>query len=218
MEIDLKYFKLLYKRLENYYGEPETPLTHRTNEQLAVAVILSAQTTDNQVNQVTPALFEKYPDMESLGQAPLKEIEKIIFSTGFYRAKAANIKKFGRIVSEEYGGKLPRSMEALLELPGVGRKTANVIMDCAFDTSCGVVVDTHVKRLSKRLGLTQETTPEKVERDLMAKLPKSTWKNISLYMIYLGREFCMARKPNCGDCFLNDICPSSGEAEPKRVG
>ncbi len=209
MSENVSFIDLLYKRLIDRYGTPVTPLTHRTNEQLAVAVILSAQTTDNQVNRVTPELFKRFPDMKSLGEGNIKEIEQIIYSTGFYRAKAANIKKFGQIVSEKYGGKIPDTMEELLSLPGVGRKTANVIMDCAFHRSCGVVVDTHVKRLSQRFGLTKEQQPEKIERDLMQVLPKHMWINISLYMIYLGRELCVAKKPHCASCFLNDICPSS---------
>jgi len=186
---------------------PETPLKHATNEQLAIAVVLSAQTTDEQVNKITPELFRRFPDMASLARGDLKEIEKLVFSTGFYKNKARNIKNLAIKVCENFNGKIPNDFEALLTLPGIGRKTANVVMDCAFNTSVGFVVDTHVKRLSRRLGWTTSENPEKIEKDLMIAIPRQYWKDLSLYLIYHGRKFCMAKKPDCKGCFLNQICP-----------
>lgn len=201
--------RVIFKRFKDYFGTPETPLKHKTNEQLAIAVVLSAQTTDNQVNQVTPELFKEFPDMEALSKGDIKKIEKIIFSTGFYKNKAQNIKNLAIQVTEKYNGKIPDDFDKLLELPGIGRKTANVIMDCAFNKSVGIVVDTHVKRLSRRLGWTSENNPEKIEEDLKQKIPREFWLDISLYLIYHGRKFCMARKPDCGSCFIKDQCPSA---------
>jgi endonuclease-3 len=195
--------------LQNHYGHPETPLKHASNEQLAIAVVLSAQTTDEQVNKVTPELFKRFPDMPSLARADLAQIEKLVFSTGFYKNKARNIKNLAIKVCEKYDGKIPNDFDALLTLPGIGRKTANVVMDCAFNTSVGFVVDTHVKRLSRRLGWTNSENPEKIEKDLMVVIPSEYWKDLSLYLIYHGRKFCMARKPNCESCFLNKLCPSA---------
>ena len=203
------YIQLIIELLYDYFGDVETPLTHKNNEQLTIAVVLSAQTTDDQVNKVTPELFKRYPTMESLASAPLSDIEKIIFSTGFYKNKAKHIKALAKDVINLHNGKIPNDFNALLKLPGVGRKTANVVMDCAFHKSVGVVVDTHVKRISQRLNLTNEKTPEKIEQDLMRVIPKDEWKNITLHFIYLGRKFCMARKPACSECILNKICPSA---------
>jgi len=199
----------LVSLFRDYYGIPATPLKFSTNEQLAIAVVLSAQTTDNQVNKVTPDLFMQFPDMESLSKASLVQLEKIIFSTGFYKNKARHIKNLAIQVCEKYSGKIPEDFNALLKLPGIGRKTANVIMDCAFNHSSGIVVDTHVKRLSFRFNWTKSNNPEKVEEDLKKIIPGKYWKDISLYMIYHGRKFCMARKPDCTGCFLNFRCPSA---------
>lgn len=204
-----KNIETIFTLLKDHYGSPETPLKHTTNEQLAIAVVLSAQTTDDQVNKITPELFKQFPDMPSLAQADISQIEKIIFSTGFYKNKARNIKNLAIMVCKKYNAKIPNDFDALLELPGVGRKTANVIMDCAFNTSVGFVVDTHVKRLSNRLGWTTHQNPEKIEKDLMRLIPKEYWKALSLYLIYHGRKFCMARKPDCKRCFLNKLCPSA---------
>jgi len=147
--------------------------------------------------------------MTSLAKADIREIEKIVFSTGFYKNKAKNIKQLAIIVSEQFNGKIPNDFDTLLKLPGIGRKTANVIMDCAFKTSIGFVVDTHVKRLSNRLGWTTSQNPVKIEKDLMSVIPREYWKDLSLYLIYHGRKFCMARKPDCDGCFLNKLCPSA---------
>ncbi|MES0491724.1 MAG: endonuclease III [Leptospirales bacterium] len=204
-----KFVDELFTRLKNHFGEPVTPLFHKNPEQLTVAVVLSAQTTDDNVNKVTPGLFEAYPDLESLAKAEISDVEKLIFSTGFYKNKAKHIVRLAQMVVEKHHGKIPANFDSLLELPGVGRKTANVVMDCAFHTSVGVVVDTHVKRLSNRFALTGNSDPIKIEKDLMKVLPQKYWKDITLYMIYLGRKYCVARKPNCPDCFLNDICPSA---------
>ena len=205
----VRYVKLIIELLYDFFGNVETPLTHKNTEQLTVAVVLSAQTTDDQVNKVTPVLFENYPDMKSLAEAPLSDIEKIIFSTGFYKNKAKHIKALAQDVVNLYDGKIPNDFEALLKLPGVGRKTANVVMDCAFQRSVGIVVDTHVKRISQRLHLTKEKSPDKIEKDLMKIIPEKEWKHISLQFIYLGRKFCMARKPTCIECILKNICPSA---------
>jgi len=201
--------KTVINKLRDYYGKVETPLHYKTIEQLAIAVVLSAQTTDNQVNKVTPELFRVFPDMASLAAGNLSEIEQLIYSTGFYKNKARNIKNLAIEVTEKYGGKIPADFDLLLKLPGIGRKTANVIMDCAFRQSVGIVVDTHVKRLSYRLGWTTETSPQKIEKDLMHVIPRSDWRDISLYLIYHGRKYCTARKPDCAECFLNRHCPSA---------
>jgi len=205
----LERFIEINRRLSEHYPDPQCPLTHNSPEQLIIAVILSAQTNDNTVNKVTPELFERWPDMASLASAPLKEVEKVLYPTGFYHAKAKNIIGCAREVSEKYGGKIPRDFEMLVKLPGVGRKTANVVMDCAFGVSVGIVVDTHVRRLSNKLGFTTESDPVKIERHLMSWIPKEYWLNISLYLVFHGRKYCMAKQPDCAGCFLNDLCPSS---------
>jgi endonuclease-3 len=174
--------------------------------QLLVATILSAQCTDVRVNLVTPALFARYPDAASYATADQKELETYIQSTGFFRNKARNIIACCRQLMEKHGGKVPATMEELNPLPGVGRKTANVILGNAFSTP-GITVDTHVGRLSRRLGLTTETDPEKVERDLMAIIPKQHWTMFSHRMIFHGRQVCFARKPNCAECALRKFCP-----------
>ncbi|MCB1145564.1 MAG: endonuclease III [Leptospiraceae bacterium] len=201
------YVKKIDRLLKEHFGPVKPPLDYSTNEQLAIAVILSAQCTDERVNLVTPALFAKYPDMVSLAKAKLQDIEKLIFSTGFYHNKAKNILALAKILTEQYAGKIPADFEVLTKLPGIGRKTANVIMNLAFDQAPGIVVDTHVRRISQRLGFTTATTPETVEKALMKVWPKEVWIDLSLYMIFLGRKWCMARKPNCEDCILTKICP-----------
>ena len=145
--------------------------------------------------------------MPSLSKAPLESIKKLIYSTGFYNAKAKNIKALATTLVKNHGGKIPPDFETLVKLPGIGRKTANVVMATAFDRACGIVVDTHVRRITQRLGLTLKKTPEQIEKDLMAYLPHKYWKDMSLYIIFHGRKFCMARKPRCADCFIADLCP-----------
>ena len=196
----------IYRSLQNHYGFVKTPLHYQTKEQLAVAVILSAQCTDERVNLVTKKLFKDCPDMYALDRIPLAKLEKLIFSTGFYHNKAVNLKKLARILVEKYGGEIPNDFDVLVKLPGIGRKTANVIMSVAFQKNPGIVVDTHVRRITQLLGLTGKKTPEQIEKDLMSFLPKKLWAKFPLYLIYLGREFCIANRPRCETCILNQTC------------
>ncbi len=198
----------IYRILEREYPEARTALDHRDPFELAVATILSAQCTDQRVNMVTPELFRRFPDAEALARAPREEVEEIIHSTGFFRNKAGNLIGMARGVVER-GGEIPRTLKELTGLPGIGRKTANVILGNAFGVDEGVVVDTHVKRLSGRLGFTRETTPEKVERDLMEVFPQEQWTPLSHLLIFHGREVCPARKPRCEACPVAHLCPSS---------
>lgn len=200
----------IVRRLGRDYADAECALNYSTPEQLLVATILSAQCTDERVNLVTAELFRKYPAAEDLARAPLKRIEKLIQSTGFFRNKAKNIKACCKQLVDGYDGKVPRDLESLVALPGVGRKTANVVLGTAFGLATGVVVDTHVGRLSRRLGLTQETDPVKVEKELMGQLPKRDWIMFSHRLIHHGRRVCKARKPNCDDCGLVRWCPRVG--------
>jgi endonuclease-3 len=197
---------ILLKRL---YPDATCSLSYRTPVQLLVATILSAQCTDDRVNQVTPALFSRFPDAFSLASADLEELENLVRSTGFYRNKAKNIKAACQTIVEEFGGEVPKQMEKLVSLPGVARKTANVVLAHAYGIIQGVTVDTHVKRLSKRLGLTEQTDPVKIERDLMKLLPQPEWENWSIRLIYHGRAVCQARKPRCRECLLARLCPSA---------
>ncbi|MGL4622770.1 endonuclease III [Chroococcidiopsis sp.] len=196
-------------RLKRLYPNAPCTLNYATPVQLLVATILSAQCTDERVNLVTPALFGQFPDAEALAKAEPVEIENLIRSTGFYRNKAKNIQAACRILVAEYGGKVPPSMEQLLRLPGVARKTANVVLAHAFGINAGVTVDTHVKRLSYRLGLTKNTDPIHIERDLIRLLPSDDWENFSIRIIYHGRAICKARNPTCQACLLSDLCPSA---------
>ena len=189
------------------YPQIVIPLAHASPFQLLAAVILSAQCTDERVNQVTPALFARFPDAASMAQAPLAELEELIYSTGFFRAKAKSLQGMAQAVTERFAGQLPGTMKELITLPGVGRKTANVILGHWFGVP-GVVVDTHVMRLSRLLGLTTEADPVKVERDLMAIWPRSVWSDTTMRMISHGRKVCIARRPRCGDCVMADFCPS----------
>jgi endonuclease III len=196
-------------RLKRLYPNAPCTLNYATPVQLLVATILSAQCTDERVNLVTPALFGQFPDAEALAKAEPVEIENLIRSTGFYRNKAKNIQAACRILVAEYGGQVPPSMEQLLRLPGVARKTANVVLAHAFGINAGVTVDTHVKRLSYRLGLTKNTDPIHIERDLIRLLPSDDWENFSIRIIYHGRAICKARNPACQACLLSDLCPSA---------
>ena len=199
----------IYELLEGEYPQARTALEHTSPFELAVATILSAQCTDERVNMVTPALFERFPDAASLARAPLDELEEIIHSTGFFRNKARNLVGMAQAVVEEFGEELPRTLAQLTTLPGIGRKTANVVLGNAFGIDEGVVVDTHVKRLSARMGFTRETTPEKVEQDLMEIFPRERWTPLSHLLIFHGRGSCVARKPRCGECVVAHLCPSS---------
>ena len=177
--------------------------------QLLVATILSAQCTDERVNKVTPVLFARYPTAQDLAEADREELEQIIHSTGFYRNKAKNVQEACRRIVSEYGGEVPSNMADLLSLAGVARKTANVVLGNCYGIADGIVVDTHVKRLSERLGLTAQTDPEKIERDLMAMSPQSDWIDLSHLLIFHGRRVCDARKPRCAGCPISYLCPSA---------
>jgi len=195
-------------RLKILYPDATCSLHYETPVQLLVATILSAQCTDVRVNQVTPILFGRFPDARSLAQADRLEIETLIHSTGFYRNKAKNLQGACQMILDDFGGEVPQDMTNLLKLPGVARKTANVVLANAFGINCGVTVDTHVKRLSFRLGLTTHTDPVRVERDLMKLIPQADWENWSIRLIYHGRAVCPARTPACDRCDLADLCPS----------
>ncbi|KAM3102224.1 endonuclease III [Phormidesmis sp. 146-12] len=196
-------------RLKRLYPEAPCTLDYETPVQLMVATILSAQCTDERVNLVTPELFRRFPDAAALAGADLAEIEELVRSTGFYRNKSKNIQGACRMIMTEFGGKVPKTMEELLRLPGVARKTANVVSAHAHGINLGVTVDTHVKRLTYRLGLTKETEPVKIERDLIKLIPQPDWENWSIRLIYHGRAICNARKPQCDRCDLADLCPSA---------
>lgn len=202
--------KKIAAELLRLYPQPECALTHENAFQLAVATILSAQCTDLRVNMVTPVLFRKFPTPEQLARATQKEVETIIQSTGFFRNKAKNILGFANAIVQEYGGVVPQELDALVTLPGVGRKTANVVLGTAFGIASGVVVDTHVMRLSQRMGLTKEDDAVKIERDLMKLLPQESWIVFSHAMIWHGRRVCNARNPNCADCTLVKLCDRVG--------
>ena len=196
-------------RLKRLYPEAPCTLNYETPVQLLVATILSAQCTDDRVNLVTPALFERFPDAVALGNADLEELESLVRSTGFYRNKSKNIKGACQAIVNKFNNQVPQRMELLLELPGVARKTANVVLAHAFGINMGVTVDTHVKRLSQRLGLTEHTDPTRIERDLMVLLPQPDWENWSIRLVYRGRAVCNARNPACNICELADLCPSA---------
>ncbi len=194
--------------LKKTYPDAHCALDHRNAFELLVATILSAQCTDVRVNMVTPVLFKKYPTAEALAKSSQGDVEKIIQSTGFFRAKATSIRATAVDIVEKHGGKVPATMEELTELRGVGRKTANVVLGNAFNQNVGVVVDTHVSRLSQRLGLTGNTDPVKIEQDLMKLVPQDDWTLISHLLIFHGRQICVARKPRCRECPVFDLCPS----------
>jgi endonuclease-3 len=196
--------------LAQRYPDLTVSLDWDTPLQLLVATILSAQCTDERVNRVTPALFERYPDAEALADADREELEGLIRSTGFYRNKAKNIQGMARRLVAEHVGQVPSEMEQLIELPGVARKTANVVLSNAFDRHEGIVVDTHVKRVAGRLGLTGQTDPVRVERDLMELLDPADWHSLPWRMILHGRQRCHARKPDCAGCEVRHLCPSAG--------
>lgn len=199
----------ILRLLHAEYPDAHCELNFTNPLELLVATILSAQCTDERVNQVTPALFARYPDARALAEADTAELEEIIRSTGFYRNKAKNIQSAARRLVEVYDGQVPADMDQLLTLGGVARKTANVVLGNAFGIAEGVVVDTHVKRLATRLGLTEESAPEKIERDLMALAPRAEWILLSHLLVFHGRRVCFARKPNCPGCVINHLCPSA---------
>ena len=199
----------VYDLLSDEYPDAHCALNHRNAFELGVATILSAQTTDVRVNLVTPALFERFPTAELLAGARQEEVEELIKSTGFYRNKAKSIIGFAQGLVDRHGGEVPADMDALVRLPGVGRKTANVVLGNAFGIDEGVVVDTHVKRLSTLMRFTREATPEKIELDLMATFPRENWTLLSHLLIFHGRQVCIARRPRCEQCVVARHCPSS---------
>lgn len=202
--------KFTVRLLKRYLPQAECALYHKNPLQLLVATILSAQCTDKRVNQLTKTLFKKYPTAKAFAKMPLKTLEKEIYSTGFYRMKAKNIQSACQKIQKEFKGQVPNRLKDLLTLPGVGRKTAHVILGTAFRISSGVVVDTHVRRLSNRLSFTNSQDPEKIEKDLCNLLPKTNWIYFSHALILHGRKLCKARVPKCHICFLQELCPKSG--------
>jgi endonuclease III len=200
--------KAILDALRKTYPNVVCALTHHNAFELTIATILSAQTTDVGVNKVTPELFRMYPTPKKLAEASLAEIERIIRTTGFYRAKAKNIQGAARVLVGRFGGKVPETIEEMIQLPGVARKTANVVLGSWYGIASGVVVDTHVLRLSRRLELTKETDPVKVEKDLEKVIPQDRWIQFSHELIHHGRQICIARKPRCVDCSLEKLCNS----------
>ncbi len=202
----------IVKELKRVYPTAHCELDYRTPLQLLVATILSAQCTDKRVNMVTPDLFKKYKTAKDFADVPQETLEKDIQSTGFYRNKAKSVRGAGAAIVERHGGEVPRTMEELTALPGVGRKTANVVLGNAFNINEGIVVDTHVSRLSQRLGITKQKTPEKIEADLVKLIPREDWTNFSHWLIWHGRRRCYARKPDCAGCEIQELCPSAFKA------
>lgn len=205
-----KHARKIAKALAKAYPDAVCALSHEDPYQLLAATILSAQCTDERVNMVTPVLFRRYPTPEKLARSSQPDVEKIIKSTGFFRAKAKSLRGMAAKLVDEFDGEMPRTIEDLTKLPGVGRKTANVLLGTSFGIASGVVVDTHVKRIAHLLGLTKHTNPEKVERDLMALLPEKEWVNFSHRLIHHGRRICIARRPKCTECPLLAFCPRVG--------
>jgi endonuclease-3 len=195
--------------LEKEYPNAKTALNYSNPLELLVATILSAQCTDKRVNAVTKSLFKKYKTAEDYANADLGKLEEDVRPTGFYRNKAKNIKKSGQMLVEKFNSQVPKTMDEMIELPGVARKTANIVLSNAYGVIEGVAVDTHVRRLSQRLGLTENKNPDKIEKDLMEIVPKAYWEKITDLLIFHGRNICVARKPKCSSCVLNKICPSA---------
>ena len=195
--------------LEKEYPNAKTALNYTNPLELLVATMLSAQTTDERVNIVTKTLFKKYKTPEDYANADLKELEQDVRSTGFYHNKASNLKKSCQMLVEKYNSQVPKTMNQLIELPGVARKTANIVLFNAYGTIAGIAVDTHVRRLSQRLGLTDQNDPAKIEQDLMKIVPKEKWMLLTDLLIFHGRKVCTAKKPKCEICLLNTICPSA---------
>ena len=210
--------RVILERLDKKYPGVRCALTHNNAWELLAATILSAQCTDVRVNMVTPALFARFPTPAAMASAPLPEIEALIRTTGFFRNKAKHLRGAAERITQEFRGQVPNAMENLLTLPGVARKTANVVLGSWFGIAAGVVVDTHVLRIARRLGLTKYTSPEKVEQDLIRILPQARWVDFSHQIIHLGREICIARKPRCMDCPLEDLCQSKDKtwSSPRR--
>jgi len=202
--------KAVLERLRQVFPAPESALSWADAWELLVATVLAAQCTDARVNMVTPELFRRWPDPLALSQADVAEVEAVVRSTGFFRTKAKNLVVAAGMVVHEFGGELPRTMAELTKLPGVARKTANIVLSNAMGVFEGIAVDTHVKRLSFRLGLTDSDNPIRIEKDLMPLFPREAWGEINHLLVLHGRGACKARKPNCPECVLKDICPKHG--------
>ena len=205
----------IIRLLRRHYPQARTALEFRTPFEILVATILAAQCTDERVNKVTPGLFRKYPTPADFARADRAELEQEVRSTGFFRNKAKNIIGASRAIVEEFGGLVPDTMEKLVTLPGVARKTANIVLSAGFGKAEGIAVDTHARRLSQRLGLSKETDPNKIERDLMAIVPRKDWLDLNYMLVEHGRAICQARKPKCPECFLRKICPSAAVFFPE---
>lgn len=199
----------ILRLLHKTYPDAQCELNFESPLELLVATVLSAQCTDERVNMVTPELFAAYPDAKAYAEADLEDLQEVIRSTGFFRNKSKNLQNACRRIVEEYGGEVPDTMEELVKLPGVARKTANVVLGNAYNVAEGIAVDTHVKRLANRLALSSETTPEKIERDLMDLAPRDAWTDVSHLLIFHGRRVCSAKKPDCAACTISHLCPSA---------
>ena len=199
----------IIRRLRQTHPDAKCALDHHNAYELLVATILSAQCTDERVNMVTPSLFARYPDAQAMAAADRAELEEAIRSTGFYRNKAKHIQEASQIIAFDYGGEVPAEMDKLTTLPGVARKTANVVLGVSYQIADGIVVDTHVQRLANRLGLSDKSDTNKIEQDLMAITPRDEWIDLAHLLIFHGRRVCNARKPDCANCTLNDLCPST---------
>jgi len=208
--------KVIYRQLSKSYPNVRCELDYKNAFQLLVATVLSAQCTDKRVNQTTPALFKKYPNPQKMAKADLRDIQKLVKSTGFFRAKAKNIKGLSNVIAEQFDGNVPNNLEDLITLPGVGRKTANVVLGHAFGIP-GITVDTHFGRLSRRFGWSKQNNPVKIEFEVGELIPEKEWTNLSQRMIWHGRRVCHSRKPACGACALAKLCPSYGIGEVDPV-
>ncbi len=209
-------------RLKAHHHDAHCELDHQTAFELLIATVLSAQSTDVGVNKATPALFAKWPDAAALARANVDEVERAVATLGMFRQKAKRIVELSKLLVENHGGEVPDRLDALVKLPGVGRKTANVVLGVWFHKPEGVVVDTHVQRITQRLGWTKKTEPEDIELDLMKKVPKADWDIVSHVLIFHGRRICKAQRPDCEHCPINDVCPCAFKAEqvgrkPPRV-
>ncbi|PAV12563.1 endonuclease III [Methanosarcina spelaei] len=202
-------FDRIWALLKEEYPDVKPSLNYSNPLELLVATVLSAQSTDVQINRVTDKLFKKYRTAEDYASADLRELENDLYSTGFYKSKAKNIKTAAQMIVEKYNGEVPKTMQELISLPGVGRKTANIVLSRAFGVVEGIAVDTHVKRVSRRLGLTKNSDPAKIEQDLISLARKEDLDSISMTLIYHGRKICQARRPKCKICIVKDLCPSS---------
>jgi endonuclease-3 len=208
LERNVRALKII-ELLEKEHSDAKIALNYSNPLELLVATMLSAQSTDETINKVTKTLFKKYTKPEDYANADLKELEQDIRSTGFYHNKAKNLQKAAKMLMGKYNSKVPKAMEDLVKLPGVARKTANIVLNNAFGVIAGVAVDTHVRRLAQRLGLTENSDPNKIEKDLMSIVPKDKWMRVTDLLIFHGRRVCTAKMPNCAECVLNKICPSA---------